>query len=188
MTSPSSLTQDPLGNLTNTYNRPIMISNAQRAPTVNDIYPCGTQWQYVSVVPNIIYVTTGGGNWISDSNPLFSSISVSGISYLSGGVNLNPVVVSGASPQTANARSGQVTFTGVSIAAGGSQSFVINNTAISSINTVIQYSLVGAPSGASLTIESVTNVANTSSTILVTNGTGASSTTSNITFTFVILN
>lgn len=116
-------------------------------------------------------------------------MSVSGISTLTGGINTAPVVVTaGASPLTANARSGQVTFSGVSIAAGATQSFVINNTSIAAIGTVILYSLVGATSGAALNIQSVTNVANTSSTIVVENGTGATTSTANITFTFLVLN
>lgn len=114
---------------------------------------------------------------------------VSGLLTASVGINTAPTVVAAAaSPQTCNARSGQVTFSGVSIAAGSSQSFVIANTAIAAIGTVIKYSMVGATAGAALSIVSVTNIANTSSTIVVTNGTGATTTTANITFTFLVLN
>jgi hypothetical protein len=105
------------------------------------------------------------------------------------GIVLTPAVAAAAaSPQTANGRSGQVVFSGVSIAAGATQTFVINNTAISAIGTVILYSMTGATQGSALTIESVTNVAGTSSTIVVTNGTGATTSTANITFTFLVLN
>lgn len=115
--------------------------------------------------------------------------SVSGILTASSGINTAPVVVgAGASPQTANGRSGQVAFSGVSIAAGATQSFVINNTAIAAIATVILYSMAGATSGAALNIQSVTNVAGTSSTIVVENGTGATTSVANITFTFIVLN
>ncbi len=118
-----------------------------------------------------------------------TTLSVSGLSTLTGGINTAPVVVaSGASPLTANGRSGQVTFSGVSIAAGATQSFVINNTAIAAIGTVILYSMSGATAGAALSIVSVTNVAATSSTIVVTNGTGATTTTADIKFTFLVLN
>lgn len=116
-------------------------------------------------------------------------ISVSGLSTLTGGINTAPVVVAaGASPLTANGRSGQVTFSGVSIAAGATQSFVIANTSIAAIGTVILYSMVGATTGAALNIESVTNIAGTSSTIVVENGTGATTSIANITFTFLVLN
>lgn len=103
------------------------------------------------------------------------------------GLLLNVTTASGASPQTANGRVFSVTFSGVSIAAGATQSFVINNSSVEAIGTHIVYSMVGATAGAALSIVSVTNVAGTSSTIVVTNGTGATTTTANITFTGFIL-
>jgi hypothetical protein len=217
---------------------PQFIGYAQRAPTTQDVYNPGTEWQDNSVNPPIIYITTGAGRWLSIAGGSLSPsaltvvgptsltgvtninttgaaatsigtggtgvinignatggtvvtgrMSVSGVSTLTGGINTAPVVVAaGASPQTSNGRSGQVTFSGVSIAAGATQSFVINNTSVEAIGTVILYSMVGATTGAALTIESVTNVAGTSSTIVVTNGTGATTSTANITFTFIVLN
>ena len=65
MTSPASISVDPLGNATNFYNRPIVITNAKRVPTVNDIYPAGTQWQYIVSNPAQMYETSGAGNWIA---------------------------------------------------------------------------------------------------------------------------
>ena len=124
---------------------------------------------------------TGGTGVIATTGNLTASAVASGLL-------LTPTIVSGASAQTANGRVGQVTFTGVSIAAGATQSFVINNTSIAAIATVISYSMVGATAGAALSIVSVTNVAATSSTIVVTNGTGATTSTADITFTFLVLN
>jgi hypothetical protein len=95
------------------------------------------------------------------------------------------VVTAGASPQTANARAFAVTFSGVSIAAGATQSFVIDNTAV---NTEALISMSGATTGAALTIQSITYSAATSITIVVQNGTGATTTTANITFTGICLN
>lgn len=166
---------------------------AQRAPTTNDILPVGYQWVNQSVSPPVIYLSYGAGIWaiIESSGGIgsFSSLAVSGLSTLTGGINTAPVVVTaGASPLTANGRSGQVTFSGVSIAAGATQSFVIANTAIAAIGTVILYGMVGATTGAALNIQSVTNIAGTSSTIVVENGTGATTSTANITFTFIVLN
>lgn len=97
------------------------------------------------------------------------------------------IVAAAASPQVVNARSGQVTFSGVSIAAGATQSFVISNTSVPAASSAILYTMSGATSGSALSIQSVTNVANTSSTIVVTNGTGATTSIANITFTFLIL-
>jgi len=102
------------------------------------------------------------------------------------GIVLNPVVVTAAaSPQTANGRSFSVTFSGVSIAAGATQSFIINNT---SVNTLALISMVGATAGSALTVESITYVSGTSITIVVTNGAGATTSTANITFTGLCLN
>jgi len=104
------------------------------------------------------------------------------------GLLLTPTVVAaGASPQTANGRVVAVTFSGVSIAAGATQTFVITNSAVTGAGTVILYSLYGATAGAALTIVSVTNSAGSSS-IVVTNGTGATTSIVNITFTGLVLN
>jgi len=166
---------------------PQFLFDPRRPPTTTDIFPAGTRWLDNSVSPKVIYETTGAGVWASVG--VFSAINVSGLATFSGGINTNPTIVAaGASPRTANSRSGQVTFSGVSIAAGATQSFVINNTAIPAVGSVILYTLVGATSGAALTIQSVTNVAGVSSTIVVQNGTGATTTIANITFTFLILN
>lgn len=170
---------------------PQFIGYALRAPTTQDIYNPGTRWQNNAVNPAVIYETTGAGLWyvIAGGSEILPSLTVTGLSTLSGGINTAPVVVAAAaSPLTANSRSGQVTFSGVSIAAGATQSFVINNTSIATVGTVILYSMVGATTGAALNIQSVTNVAGTSSTIVVENGTGATTSTANITFTFLVLN
>lgn len=139
-------------------------------------------------------IGTGGTDVVNIGNATGGTVvtgpeTVSGLLTASVGINTAPVVVTaGASPLTANSRSGQVTFSGVSIAAGATQSFVIANTAIAAIGTVILYAMVGATTGAALNIQSVTNVAATSSTIVVENGTGATTSTANITFTFIVLN
>jgi hypothetical protein len=102
------------------------------------------------------------------------------------GIVVPPVVVAAAaSPQTANGRAFAVTFSGVSIAAGATQSFVINNTAV---NTQALISMIGATTGAALNIQSVTYSAGTSITIVVENGTGATTSTANLTFTGLCLN
>lgn len=109
----------------------------------------------------------------------------------SGGIKVNPTVVTaGASPQTCNNRFGSVTFSGVSIASGGTQAFVINNTTVAANNTVIKVAWFGATQGSALSIQSITSVANTSFTVTMTNGTSATMVTSsaNITFVFWVMN
>jgi len=101
------------------------------------------------------------------------------------GVVVPVSTASGASPQTANGRAFAVTFTGVSIAAAATQTFVINNSAV---NTQALISMIGATTGAALNIQSVTYSAGVSITIVVENGTGASTSTANITFTGLCLN
>ncbi len=49
------------------------------------------------------------------------------------------------------------------------------------------YSMSGATTGSALSIKSITNTGG-SSTIVVTNGTGATTSTANIIFDFVIIN
>jgi len=214
---------------------PQFIGYALRAPTTQDIYNPGTQWQNNAVNPPVIYETTGAGRWystagggetltaltvtgpssltgvtnINTTGAAATSIgtggtgvtnignatggtvvtgaeSVSGILTASSGINTAPTIVAAAaSPQTANNRSGQVTFSGVSIAAGATETFVINNTAV---NTSVLVAMSGATAGSALSIVSITNVAATSITIVVTNGTGATTDTANITFTFLCLN
>lgn len=102
------------------------------------------------------------------------------------GLVLTPVVAGpGASPQTANGRVFSVTFSSVSIAAGATQSLVIDNTAV---NTLVQLSMVGGTSGSALSIQSITNSAGVSTTIVVANGTGATTNTANLTFTGFCVN
>lgn len=98
------------------------------------------------------------------------------------------VVAAAASPQTANGRTVDVTFSGVSIAAGATQSFVIANTAVPASTSSFNLTMIGATTGAALNIQSVTNVAATSTTIVVENGTGATTSIANIRFIMEFLN
>ncbi len=100
---------------------------------------------------------------------------------------LSTGTATGNSPQIVNARSGRVTFQTVSIAAAADQSFVLTNSAITAASTIVMYSMSGATTGSALSIKSITNTGG-SSTIVVTNGTGATTSTANIIFDFVIIN
>jgi hypothetical protein len=118
------------------------------------------------------------------------TVTTGGITLLGSGqgITTNPVIVAaGASPQVANGHVGQVTFSGVSIAAGASQTFTITNSGITGAGTVIEYSWYGATAGSALSMANVVNSAG-SSAITMTNGTGASTSTANITFIFQVLN
>ncbi len=105
------------------------------------------------------------------------------------GILLNSPAASGvaASPVVVNGRSGQATFTTVSIAAAADLKLTITNSAITGSTTQVIYSMSGATTGAALSIKSVTNTAG-SSAIVVTNGTGATTTTADIVMNFLVIN
>ena len=105
------------------------------------------------------------------------------------GLLLNSPAASGAaaSPVVVNGRSGQATFTSVSIAAAADLTLTITNSAITGASTQVIYSMSGATTGSALSIKSVTNTAG-SSAIVVTNGTGATTTTEDIVMNFLVLN
>lgn len=105
------------------------------------------------------------------------------------GLSLNPVVISGASPQTANGRVFSVTFTGVSIASGATQAFDIANTSIVGASTLAIVDWYGATAGSALS--KVSQVSSAGHLVItMTNGTSATMVTStaDITFTGIVLN
>lgn len=105
------------------------------------------------------------------------------------GLLFNANTASGAASGTVtlNSRAGKVTFTTVSIAAGADLTLTMGNSQVTGSGTQILYFMSGATSGAALSIKSVTNSAS-SSAIVVTNGTGATTTTADISFTFLVIN
>lgn len=105
------------------------------------------------------------------------------------GLVLNSPTATGAaaSPLVLNGRSGRAVFTTVSIAAAADLTLTITNSAVTSAATQILYTLSGTTTGSALSIKSVTNSAG-SSVLVITNGTGATTSVSNITLTFMVLN
>lgn len=105
------------------------------------------------------------------------------------GLVLNSTAATGAaaSPVVLNARSGQVIFSSVSIAAAADLTLTITNSEILSVNTQIIFSMSGATTGAALSVKSVTPGAGTVA-FVVTNGTGATTTTEDIKITFLVVN
>jgi len=120
-------------------------------------------------------ITATNGNFVGStagSGLLFNSPAASGVA---------------ASPVVVNGRSGQATFTTVSIAAAADLTLTITNSAITGATTQVIYSMSGATTGAALSIKSVTNTAG-SSAIVVTNGTGATTSTADIVMNFIVIN
>lgn len=104
------------------------------------------------------------------------------------GLTLPVVTASGAAGTVnCNGRVGSVTFTGVSIAAAADLTLTIGNTSIAGASTRLMLTMTGATTGSAIQIKSVTPSAG-SYAIVVTNGTGATTTTANITFDFIVLN
>lgn len=189
-----------------------------RAPTAFYIYAGNGSWDTLNIGASGIASVLGTTNQITSSTisgvatlsipttfiapgtiEAVSSVTAgNGLTATTGDLNLNatasgfltkPTVTSGAAsgPVTCDGRIGAVTFTGTSIAAGASETFVMSNTKVKGSGTSILYTFTGVTTGAAIGISSVTNSAGSSS-IVVTNGTGATTQSDDITFTFLILN
>lgn len=134
---------------------------------------------------------TGSGTFGTGVTATTGNITASAGNLVSGGAGnglVLPVVVvaAGGSPQVANGRAVQVTFSGVSIATAATQSFTITDSAITSSSTNLHISWWGATTGSALNIQSVTPGSGTVA-IVMENGTGASTSTANITFSVLVL-
>lgn len=117
-----------------------------------------------------------------------TSVTTPDVSALIGGYKAAVVTtVAGASPQTANSRHFQISFSGVSIAANAVQAFEIDNSTITGATTVILYTMIGATTGSAPVIQSIVNAAG-KSTITVMNGAALTTTTANITFIGWVIN
>jgi len=105
------------------------------------------------------------------------------------GILLNSSQASGAAsgPVVVNGRSGRATFTSVSIAAAADLTLTITNSSITASTTEVMLSMSGATTGSALSIKSKT-ASSGSLAIVVTNGTGATTTTADIQIDFLVLN
>lgn len=150
-----------------------------RAPTAQDtqkgFFPIGKRW--INETLNTEYVLT---SYSTSGGPLTAVWGVGGTA------SAGTATGAAASPVVLNGRAGQVTFSSVSIAAAADLTLTITNSAITSTSQIL-YSMSGATTGSALTIKSVTNTAG-SSAIVVTNGTGATTSTANIVLTFLVIN
>jgi len=176
-TPPTTLTQDRLGTIqvnNATASAWLLVSKSGGVDTWLALGGGGAAFTAASLTASTGNITATLGNLV-----------LSGTG--SGLVTTPTVVAAGASPQTANGRVGSVTFSGVSIAAGATQSFTISNTAITGSSTILLIVMTGATSGSAPSIQSVANTAG-QTVITVTNGTGATTTVANITFTYQVLN
>lgn len=86
-----------------------------------------------------------------------------------------------------NGRVGSVTFTSVSIAANADLTLTMGNTSVAGASTRLVYARTGTTTGAALSVKSMTPSANQVAWV-VTNGVGATTSTADITFDFIVLN
>ncbi len=120
-------------------------------------------------------ITATNGNFVSSTS--------------GNGILLNSPAATGpaSSPLAIFGRSGRLTFTGVSIAGGADLTLTMTNAKVIDDATQIIWSFTGATTGAALTIKSETNSSG-SSVLVITNGTGATTSVANIVLTFMIIN
>ncbi len=103
------------------------------------------------------------------------------------GFVLNSGTASGTTTATLNGRSGQVTVTTPSIAAGATFSFALTNSSITGSSTQVLYGLTGGTTGSAITIQSVTNSASTS-TVVFQNASAVTNNTGSLVLTFIVIN
>jgi len=105
------------------------------------------------------------------------------------GLTFNANTASGAAsgPVVLNSRAGRVVFTSVSIAAAADLTLTMTNSAITSSSTQVIHSMDGATTGSALSVKSVTPGSGTIA-FVITNGTGASTTTADIGINFLVVN
>jgi hypothetical protein len=103
------------------------------------------------------------------------------------GIKLNSGATSGTTIAMLNGRSGQVTITTPIINAGTTFTMTISNSSILGLGTQVLYGLTGGTTGSAITIQSVTNSAN-SSVVVLQNSSGATNSTASLVLTFLVLN
>lgn len=154
-----------------------VISNSTALGTSNAL----TLTQAGALTATTTLTATAGAITATDGN-FVSSAAGKGLSF-----NANTATGAASGPVVLNSRAGQVIFTSVSIAAAADLTLTITNSEVTASTTQVIYSMSGATTGSAPSIKSVTNSAG-SSAIVVTNGTGATTTTTDITLNFIVVN
>lgn len=127
-------------------------------------------------------LTATNGNITATAGNFVSSTAGNGLSF-----NANTATGAAASPVVLNSRAGQVVFTSVSIAAAADLTLTITNSQVTASTTQVICDVSGATTGSAISIKSKTSSTG-SLALVITNGTGATTTTSDITVTFLVVN
>jgi len=153
----------------------IVASTGNITSTLGSVGAATTVTAGTTVTATLGDITATNGNFVSTA--------------VGKGIVLNSAQASGVAsgPVVVNGRSGRATFTSVSIAAAADLTLTITNSAITASTTEVMLSMSGATTGSALSIKSKTASAG-SLAIVVTNGTGATTTTADIQIDFLILN
>ena len=153
----------------------IVASAGNISATLGSVAAGTTVTAGTSITATLGNITATNGNFVS--------------SAVGKGLLFNATAATGAaaSPIVLDVRAGQVVFTSVSIAAAADLTLTLTNSTITGASTQIIYSMSGATTGSALSMKSVTPSAG-SCAFVVTNGTGATTTTADITITFLIVN
>lgn len=122
------------------------------------------------------------GNITATNGNFVSSFAGKGLFF-----NANTATGAAASPVVLNSRAGQVVFTTVSIAAAADLTLTITNSEITGSSTQVICDVSGATTGSAISVKSKT-ASSGSLALVITNGTGATTTTSDITVTFLVIN
>ncbi len=127
-------------------------------------------------------VTATLGNITATNGNFVSSAAGKGLSF-------NATTASGAAsgPVVLNTRAGRVVFTTVSIAAAADLTLTMTNSEITSSSTQVVYAMDGATTGSALSVKSITPGSGTIA-FVITNGTGATTTTADIGINFLVVN
>lgn len=175
ITAPGSLTTTTTlaATTTVTAGTGITATTGNIAASAGNVSASGTVTGGTGVTATTGNVTATSGNFVS--------------SAAGNGIVLNSGTASGTTTATLNGRSGQVTITTPTINAGATFSFALTNSSVTGSTTQVLYGLTGGTTGSAITIQSVTNSANTS-TVVVQNASAVTNSTGSLVLTFLVLN
>ncbi len=134
----------------------------------------------VGVIP--AYTATPSVTSVTTATGLSATTAGAGFTF-----NANTASGAASGPVVLNSRAGRVVFTTVSIAAAADLTLTMTNSAIISSSTQVIHSMDGATTGSALSVKSITPGSGTIA-FVITNGTGATTSTADIGINFLVVN
>lgn len=174
------------GTLGNTYISPLTAASATAAsfasPPVLGFGSTTPRPVHGTTIDSTAAITATVGNFIATTGNFVASAAGQGLQF-----NATTATGAASGPVVLNTRAGKVTFTGVSIAAASDLVLTMTNSSITASTTQVIYSMNGATTGSALTIKGLVHSSG-SAALTITNATGATTSTANITLTFLVVN